>query len=103
SMTIGPERLPEGLVVVGALATLMVLVMAARSADLRLTAGVLVLLPILAFWLVSNLLKPIWVADRLFAFIVPFFCIVAARGLNSGARMPRPSRPGARGAAALGA
>jgi hypothetical protein len=103
SMTIGPERLPEGLGVVGALATLMVLAMAARSADLRLTAGVLVLLPILAFWLVSNLLKPIWVADRLFAFIVPFFCIVAARGLNSGARMPRPSRAGARGAAALGA
>jgi len=88
SMTIGPEQLPEALIVVGAVATTIVLVGAARSAELRLAEGILVLFPILSFWLISNLVKPIWVADRLFAFIVPFFCIIAARLLTSSAGMP---------------
>jgi hypothetical protein len=93
SMTIGPERLPEALMLAAALATTIVLIAAARSADLRLAGGILVLFPILSFWLISNLLKPIWISDRLFAFIVPLFCIIAARVLTSDAREPRPWRP----------
>jgi hypothetical protein len=86
SMTIGPEQLHVAPMIAGALATLIVLALAARSADLRLTGGILILFPILVFWVISNLVKPIWIADRLFAFLVPFFCIIAASVLTSRAR-----------------
>jgi hypothetical protein len=96
SMTIGPERLPEALIVLGTVTTALVLVAAARSAELRLAGGILVVLPILSFWFISNLLKPIWVSDRLFAFVVPFFCIIAARVLTraraAGSRAAQTSR-----------
>jgi hypothetical protein len=91
SMTIGPEHLPAALLIAGALATVIVLALAARSAELRLAGGILILFPILSFWVISNLVKPIWIADRLFAFTVPFFCIIAARVLTSRARAPRAS------------
>jgi hypothetical protein len=94
SMTIGPERLPLAWLCVGVVATGIVLVRAARAAELRLAAGILVLFPILSFWLISNLLKPIWVSDRLFAFIVPFFCIISARVLTSNWRAAQSLRPG---------
>lgn len=93
SMSIGPERAPHELIIAGALATTIVLVAAARSAELRLQAGILVLFPMLSFWLISNLLKPIWVADRLFAFLVPFFCILGARVLRRGWEASRTLRP----------
>jgi hypothetical protein len=99
-MTLGPERLPGVWVGVGLLATAIILAGAARRADLRLAGAILVLFPILSFWLISNLLKPIWVSDRLFAFIVPFFCILSARVLAAGWRSPPWMRAG-RGFAAV--
>jgi hypothetical protein len=103
SMTIGPEQLPAALMISGAVASLILLVLAARSADLRLAGGILILFPICSFWLISNLLKPIWISDRLFAFIVPFFCIIAARVLTSSASVVRSGRTGIGRGAALAA